>query len=155
MISPKNGCPSRLTGPLRQLQLSRLQHRTGRRYPGSRGRLSPPRRDRECGPRPRIKCGAGSEVRRGAQSPALGPLPRQRWLAGRPGHGPQSGPLDWAHRPGRAGGNHQDLPAAPSSPWPAASPCAFLRAGPGKTSSVAPRSDCAPCRSPPDDTHGL
>ena len=43
-----------------------------------------------------------------AQSPALGPFPRQRRLAGRPGHGPQSASLDRAHRPGRAGGNHQD-----------------------------------------------
>ena len=70
--------------------------------PGSRGRPSPPRRDRECHPRP--------EVRRGAQSSPLGALPRQRRLAGRPGHGPQPSPLDNAHRPGRAGADHQDPP---------------------------------------------
>ena len=34
-------------------------------------------------------------------------------------------------------------------------PCAFPRAGPGRTSSAALWPDCAPCRSPPDDTHGL
>ena len=47
-----------------------------------------------------------------------GRLPRQRRLAGRTepapysirGHGPQPGPLDNAHRPGRAGANHQDPP---------------------------------------------
>ena len=75
----------------------------GWRHPVSGGRPSPPRRDRERHPRP--------EVRRGAQPPALGPLPGQRRLAGRPGHGPQLGALDHAHRLGRAGGNHQD-PAA-------------------------------------------
>ena len=37
--------------------------------------------------------------------------PRQWGLAGRASDGPQSGPLDNAHRPGRAGGNHQDPPA--------------------------------------------
>ena len=47
-----------------------------------------------------------------------GRLPRQRRLAGRTepapysirGHGPQPGPLDNAHRPGRAGADHQDPP---------------------------------------------
>ena len=65
------------TGAVHQLQLSRLHHRPGRRYPGPRGRPSPPRRDRERHPRP--------QVRRGAQPPPLGTLPRQRRLAGRPG----------------------------------------------------------------------
>ena len=32
-------------------------------------------------------------------------------LAGGAGDRPQPGSLDWAHRPGRAGGNHQDPPA--------------------------------------------
>ena len=64
------------------------------------GRPSPPRRDRERHPRP--------QVRRGAQPSPLGTLPRQRRLAGRPGHCPQLGTLDHAHRSGRAGGNHQD-----------------------------------------------
>ena len=51
-----------------------------------------PRRDQERHPRP--------QVRRGAQPPAIGPLPRQRRLAGRPGHRPQLGPLDRAYRAG-------------------------------------------------------
>ena len=43
----------------------------------------------------------------------LGPLRRQRkHLAGGTGDGPQPRPLDSAHRPGRAGGDHQDPPAA-------------------------------------------
>ena len=56
-------------GAVRQLQLSRFHHRPGRRYPVPRDRPSPPRRDRERHPRP--------EVRRRAQSPPLGPFPRQ------------------------------------------------------------------------------
>ena len=40
------------------------------------------------------------------------PFRRQRRLAGHPGDGPQPGSLDGAHRSGRAGGNHQDPPAA-------------------------------------------
>ena len=36
------------------------------------------------------------------------PLPSQHRLAGGAGYGSQPGPLDWAHRPGRAGGDHQD-----------------------------------------------
>ena len=63
-----------------------------------------PRRDRERHPRP--------QVRRRAQPSPLGTLPRQWCLAGRPGDGPQSGPLDSAHRSGRATGDHQDPPAA-------------------------------------------
>ena len=74
------------------LLLSRFHHRSGWRDPGTGGRPSPPRRDRECHPRP--------QVRRGAQPSPLGPLPRQRRLAGRPGHRPQLGPLDRAHRSG-------------------------------------------------------
>ena len=34
-------------------------------------------------------------------------------------------------------------------------PCTYPRAGPGRTSSAALWPDCAPCRSPPDDTHGV
>ena len=60
----------------------------------------PPRRDRERHPRP--------QVRRRAEPSPLGPLRRQRCLADGAGHRPQSGPLDWAYRSGRAGGNHQD-----------------------------------------------
>ena len=48
--------------------------------PGTGGRPSPPRRDRECHPRP--------QARRRPQPSPLGPLPRQRRMAGRPGAGP-------------------------------------------------------------------
>ena len=93
------------TGAILHLQLSRFHHRPPGRHPGTGGRPSPPRRDRERHPRP--------EVQRGPQPPAIGPFPRQRRLAGHPGHGPQLGPLDRAPRPGRAGGDyHQDPPAA-------------------------------------------
>ena len=43
---------------------------------------------------------------------AANPEPAEGGLAGRPGDGPQPGPLDGAHRSGRAGGDHQDPPAA-------------------------------------------
>ena len=56
----------------------------GRGHPGSGGRPSPPRRDRKRHPRP--------EVRRGAEPSPLGPLRRQRRLAGGAGAGPQPGP---------------------------------------------------------------
>ena len=52
----------------------------------------PPRRDRECDTRP--------QVRRRAEPSPLGPLRRQRRLAGGTGDGPQPGPLDSPHRPG-------------------------------------------------------
>ena len=68
------------------------------------GRPSPPRRDRECHPRPQARCGV--------EPSPLGPLRRQRRLAGGTGDGPQPRPLDSAHRSGRAGGDHQDPPAA-------------------------------------------
>ena len=53
-----------------------------------------------------LKYGVGTEP-----SP-LGPLRRQRWLAGRPDDGAQPGPLDGAARSGRADSHHQDPPAA-------------------------------------------
>ena len=90
------------TGPLRQLQLSRLYHRPGRGNPGTGGRPSAPRRDRECHSRP--------QVRRRAQPSPLGLLRRQRCLAGGAGDRPQPGTLDGAHRSGPAGGDHQDPP---------------------------------------------
>ena len=68
------------------------------------GRPSPPRRDRECHPRPQARCGV--------EPSPLGPLRRQRRLAGGTGDGPQHRPLDSAHRSGRAGGDHQDPQAA-------------------------------------------
>ena len=80
-----------------------LHHRPAGRRPGTGGRPPSPRRDRERHP--------GPEVRRRPQPSPLGPLRRQRRLAGRPGDGPQLGPLDGAHRSGRADGNHQDHPA--------------------------------------------
>ena len=71
---------------------------------GTGGRPSSPRRGRERHPRP--------QVRRGSQPSPLGPLRRQRRLAGRPGHRPQSGSLDLTHRAGRGGGDYQNPPAA-------------------------------------------
>ena len=91
-------------GPLRHLQLSRLHHRPGGGNPGTGGRPSAPRRDRERHPRP--------QVRRGVEPSPLGPLPRQRRLAGGAGDRPQPGTLDGAHRSGRADRDHQD-PATP------------------------------------------
>ena len=91
-------------GPLRLLQLSWFHHRPGRGDARTGGRPSPPRRDRECHPRPQARCGV--------EPSPLGPLRRQRRLAGGTGDGPQHRPLDSAHRSGRAGGDHQDPPAA-------------------------------------------
>ena len=62
------------TGPLRQLQLSRLHHQPRRRYPGTGGRPPPPCRSRERHKRP--------QVRRRTQPSPLGALRRQRCLAG-------------------------------------------------------------------------
>ena len=88
------------TGSLRHLQLSRLHHRPGRGDAGTGGRSSPSRRDRECDTRP--------QVRRGAEPSPLGPLRRQRRLAGGTGDGAQPGPLDSPHRPASADRDHQD-----------------------------------------------
>ena len=104
-----------------------------------------PRRDRKRHPR--------SQVRRGPQPPPIGAFPRQRRLAGRTkpapyairGHRAQLGPLDRAHRAGRAAGHHQDPATTLLLPGrthplakPAASPCISPRAGPGETNSTAP-----------------
>ena len=52
---------------------------------------------------------AGQALKYGVGLPSpLGPLPRQRRLAGRPSARPQPGSLDSAHRSGRAAGDHQD-----------------------------------------------
>ena len=72
----------------------------GRGDAGTGGRSSPSRRDRECDTRP--------QVRRGAEPSPLGPLRRQRRLAGGTGDGAQPGPLDSPHRPGSADRDHQD-----------------------------------------------
>ena len=53
---------------------------------------------------------------------AVRPLRRQRRLAGRPGDGPQPGPLDRAHRPGRADRDHQDPQATVLLPGRTAHP---------------------------------
>ena len=81
-------------------RLGFITDRNEGRDPGTGGRPPPPRRDRERHP--------GPQVRRGPQPSPLGALRRQRSLAGGAGHGPQSGPLDPAHRSGRDAGNHQD-----------------------------------------------
>ena len=88
------------TGPVCQLQLSRLHHGPGGRHPGTGSRPPPTRRDRERHPRP--------EVRRGTEPSALRALCRQRRLVGRSGTGSQPRPLDLPHRSGGAGGDHQD-----------------------------------------------
>ena len=125
------------TGPVRHLQLSRLHNRPGRRHPGTGGRPSSPRRDRERHPRP--------QVRRGSEPSPLRPFRRQRRLAGGAGDGSQPGPLDVAHRSGRAGADNQDPAAALSSPWPdgsparpAASHCTCPSTGLGRPNSLAP-----------------
>ena len=90
-------------------------------------RPSPPRRDRECHPRPQARCGV--------EPSPLGPLRRQRRLAGGTGDGPQHRPLDSAHRSGRAGGDHQDPPAAVLLPGRTDHP---LGAPPHTASATAP-----------------
>ena len=75
-VQPTPGFPP---GPLPQLQLSRLHHRPGRGNPGAGGRPPPPRRDRERHSR--------HQVQHGVESSPLGPLRRQRRLAGHPGAG--------------------------------------------------------------------
>ena len=50
------------------------------------------------------------DLKYGVESSPLGPLRRQRRLAGGAGDGPQPGSLDGAHRSGRAAGDHQDPP---------------------------------------------
>ena len=58
-----------------------------------------------------LKYGVGLNHLPSGRFPA-NPEPAEGGLAGRPGHGPQSGSLDNARRPGRATGNHQDPQAA-------------------------------------------
>ena len=83
-------------------------------------------RDRECHPRP--------QIRRGVESSPVGPLRRQRRLAGGAGDRPQPGSLDGAHRSGRAAGDHQDAPATVLLPGRTAHP---LGAPPHPASSKA------------------
>ena len=58
-----------------------------------------------------LKYGVGLNHLPSGRFPA-NPEPAEGGLAGRPGHGPQSGSLDNARRPGRATGNHQNPQAA-------------------------------------------
>ena len=137
------------TGPLRQLQLSRLHHRPGRGNPGVGGRPPPPCRGRERHSRP--------EVRRGVESSSVGPLRRHgAWLAMQV---MAHNLARWtgADRSGRADRDHQDPPGGGSSPSPDGSPaqrvashCIFPSAGLGKPSSIVPWPDSAPCHSQPD-----
>ena len=64
------------------------------------------------GATPRSRSHPRPQVRRGVEPSPLGPLPRQRRLAGGAGDRPQPGTLDGAHRSGRADRDHQD-PATP------------------------------------------
>ena len=57
---------------------------------------------------PRSRTPSATSSRAWPQPPPLGALCRQRRLDGRAGAGAQPGPLDSPHRPGRAGGDHQD-----------------------------------------------
>ena len=99
-------------------------------------------------------------VRRRAEPSPLGPLRRQRRLAGRPDDGPQPGPLDGADRSGRADSHHQDPPAAVLLPGRTAHPLgtpvdpASSLAGLGLRSSAAPWPGCEPFHSRPDGTVG-
>ena len=91
------------SGPIRQLQLSRLHHRPGRGYPGAGGRPSPPRRGLRM-PSETSSTAWDSIISRQAVSPPTQPgWPSRCWRI--------SGPLGGAHRSGRATGDHQD-PAA-------------------------------------------
>ena len=78
-------------------------------------------------------------------------------LAGGTGDGPQPGPLDRPHRPGRADRDHQDPPTTGLCPGRTAHslgaplpPCICPSAGLGKPSSAAPWPDCEPFHSQPD-----
>ena len=70
-------------GPLRHTAITASSSDRGGGNPGTGGRPSAPRRDRERHPRP--------QVRRGVEPSPLGPLPRQRRLAGGAGYRPQPG----------------------------------------------------------------
>ena len=84
--------------PGSQLDLQRLHHRM---------ELRP-----TIGATPRSRTPSETSRQRGVEPSPLGPLPRQRRLAGGAGDRPQPGPLDGAHRSGRADRDHQD-PATP------------------------------------------
>ena len=103
-----------------------------------------------------LKYGVGLNHLPSGRFPA-NPEPAEGGLAGRPGHRPQLGTLDNSHRSGRATGNHQDPPTTlllygrtAHQFGPPTHPASSPSAGPGKTSSVAPWHDCAPCHSQPD-----
>ena len=132
------------TGPLRQIQLSRLHHRPGRGDPGTGGRPSQPRRRRERHPRPQVRRRTEPSCPRAASPPMLRGWRYRCW------------PTTWPPRRRASLWQSRRQPPRPSgdasSPWPdasparpATSPCICPKAGPGKTSSTAPWPDCAPC----------
>ena len=122
--------------PGSQLALfQRLHHRPGRGDPGTGGRPPPPRR-RECHPRP--------EVRRRTQPSPLGPLRRQRRLAG--GQVMAHNLARWTARIGL--GVHQDPPAAVLLPRRTNSARRLTLHLP--KNAVASRGDCEPFHSRPD-----
>ena len=111
------GCkptPGSQLGPLHDLRLPRLHHRPRRRHARARGRPSPPRRGRERHP--------GPQGGRRPQPPAVGPVRRQRRLAGGRGDGPRPGALDGPHRPGRGHRDHAGPSAGAASGCPDGSP---------------------------------
>ena len=138
------------TGPLRQLQLSRLHHRPGRGNPGNR------RPTTAVTPRSRMRFETSK------YNMGLNHLPSGHFAANGAWLAVQVLAHNLArrtvrHRAGRAGGDHQDPPATvllyrrDGSPTRrAASPCICPSAGPGQPSSVAPSLDCEPCHFRPD-----
>ena len=104
------------TGPIRQIQLSRLHHRPRGPNPVPGGRSpSPPRRDRERHPDPASSAGQVLKYGMGLNHLPLGrfpanPEPAEGGLAGRTDHRPQPGSPDRTHRSGRAYYDHQDAP---------------------------------------------
>ena len=96
----------------------------------------------------------------------LNHLPSGRSPPTAPGWPSRSSPITWRAGPRASVWASRRQPPRPcgdaSAPGPDGSParpaaslCIFPTAGPGKTSSVPPWSDCAPCRSLPDRADGV
>ena len=131
-------------GPLRHLQLSRLSI-TDRE--GETLELGP-----TIGATPRSRMHPRPQVRRGAQPSPLGPLPRQRRLAGGAGDRPQPG-MDGAASVWVSRSDHQD-PATPllfhgRKAHPLGAPPHFASA-PALALGSPQRLDSERCLSPPD-----